>query len=360
MLSMRPQRTTALSLILTAMIACGALRAHAQAALLMEEPYGFFGMLNPTGHTAIYFSQICRETPVKVRRCRPGESGSVIARYSGIAGYDWVAMPLIPYLYSVDDLSSVPARVDRTTVHRLRNRYHEEHLGSLGEGVFEGNLVRGGWTQLVGAAFDRRIHVFRFATTQDQDDAVIERLNSHANRSRFNLVYNNCADFARMVLDIYFPQTFPRAFFPDAGMSTPTQIAYKLTRYSREHPDIHLAIFEIPQVPGYRRMSRRNKSVSASLMTPKYAVPIFVMNPWVFGVLFVDYVTRGRFPPLPEHALVLSPDELATLQFPTGGVHRTVTPVVQEPDPTATATVEPVLATPFIDTGLKEVVNINE
>ena len=49
---------------------CGA-HAKAQAALLMEEPYGFFGALNPTGHNAIYFQRICAETPVKLRRCGP-------------------------------------------------------------------------------------------------------------------------------------------------------------------------------------------------------------------------------------------------------------------------------------------------
>ena len=36
---------------------------RAQAALLMEEPYGFFGTLNPTGHNAIYFERVCAETP---------------------------------------------------------------------------------------------------------------------------------------------------------------------------------------------------------------------------------------------------------------------------------------------------------
>ncbi len=30
-------------------------RGNAQAALLTEEPYGFFGTINPTGHNAIYF-----------------------------------------------------------------------------------------------------------------------------------------------------------------------------------------------------------------------------------------------------------------------------------------------------------------
>src|SRR5579863_5232085 len=75
---------------------------HAQAAMLMEESFGFFGFLNPTGHDAMYFERICVETPIKVRRCAPGELGAVITRYQGIAHYDWLATPLIPYLYSVE------------------------------------------------------------------------------------------------------------------------------------------------------------------------------------------------------------------------------------------------------------------
>jgi hypothetical protein len=313
MLSMRPKRTIALAVMILALVAGCATRTHAQAALLLEEPYGFFGALNPTGHTAIYFANICAETPVKLRRCESGELGSVISRYQGIAGYDWVAMPLIPYLYSVEDLSNMLEHVDRSMVRRLRDRYHEEHLDSLGEGVFAGNLARGGWTQLVGVAFERRTYAFRFATTEEQDDVVIARLNSHPNRSHFNLVYNNCADFARTVLNVYFPRTFRRNFFPDAGMTTPKQITFKLARYARRHPDIELVVFEIPQVPGYRRMSRSNKSVSASLMTTGYAVPIFLWNPYVAGGLFLDYLTRGRLPSVPEHPPVLTPDLLSIL-----------------------------------------------
>lgn len=330
MLSSRPRRTVALALTILALLASAGSRAHAQAALLLEEPYGFFGAVNPTGHTAIYFAHICAETPVMLRRCESGELGSVIARYQGIAGYDWVAMPLIPYLYSVENISDVPTRVDKATVRRLRDRYHEDHLGALGHGVFEGNIVRGGWTQLVGVAYERRIYAFRFATSEAQDDEVMARLNSRKNRSSFNLVYNNCADFARSVLNQYFPRTFRRTFFPDAGMTTPKQITYKLTRYSRKHPDMHLSIFEIPQIPGYRHMSRSNKSVSASLMTTGYAVPIFLMNPYLAGGLFLDYVTRGRFPSVPEHPPTLTPDELSTLQFSTGGVQRAASPADRE------------------------------
>lgn len=287
--------------------------ARAQAALLMEEPYGFFGALNPTGHTAIYFARICAESPVKVRRCEPGELGAVIARYQGISSYDWVAMPLMPYLYSVEDAAEVPGRANKKLVRRLRDRYHEQHLGILGAHVFEGSLVRGGWTQLVGVAYERRIYAYRFATTEEQDDDLIAKLDDSPNHSDFELIYNNCADFARSILNQYFPRTFPRTLFPDAGMTTPRQIAWRLVRYSKTHPESELKVFEIPQVPGYRRMSRHNKSVAASLITTGFAIPIALLNPYLAGAIFVDYVVRGRYPLIPGSPEVLGPDHLQAL-----------------------------------------------
>src|SRR5580692_9036288 len=129
---MRSLRTAAFALMALAPLSLEGPRCHAQAALLMEEPYGLFGIVNPTGHTAIYFERICAETPVKLRRCLPGEMGAVVSRYQGIDDYDWVAVPLVPYLYSVEKPEAVPEQVDRDLVNRMRNRYHEQHLLNLG------------------------------------------------------------------------------------------------------------------------------------------------------------------------------------------------------------------------------------
>ncbi len=57
---------------------------HASVALLMEEPYGEFGAMNPTGHAAVYFNHICAETPTMLRPCHDGEYGVVISRYHKI------------------------------------------------------------------------------------------------------------------------------------------------------------------------------------------------------------------------------------------------------------------------------------
>ncbi|MGA9070990.1 MAG: hypothetical protein WB424_12085, partial [Terracidiphilus sp.] len=195
-------RKIAFSFIVLTLMALPSERCGAQAALLMEEPYGFFGSVNPTGHNAVYFERVCAETPLKLRRCRFGESGAVISRYQGINGVDWVAIPLLPYLYSVENAAEVPARVDRQMVQRLRSRYREAHLLPLSENLPPGGFTRGGWTQLVGVSYERRIYAFRFETTAEQDDAFIARMNSSENRSHFSLLLNNCSDFARLVLNV--------------------------------------------------------------------------------------------------------------------------------------------------------------
>ncbi len=296
----------------------GARCLHAQGALLLEEPYGFFGAFNPTGHNAVYLQRVCAETPTHLRRCGPGELGVVIARYSGMEGYDWVAVPLAPYFYAVEDLSVVPARVDRATVTRMRDRYEESELKRYWPHPPGGSIFSDGWPDLVGVAYERRTYVFRFETTEEQDDALIAQLNAGPNHSHFNLFYENCADFARTVLNHYFPGKFRRNLFPDAFMTTPKQLAWKLEKYARQHPGTQFSVFEIPQVPGYRRMSRSNKTVAESLVTNLYAVPIALLNPYIAGGIVVDYLVQGRFHAIPKNPEVLAPLDLSTTLTATG------------------------------------------
>src|SRR5579862_946220 len=102
-------------------------RAHGDAALLLEEPFGQFGNMNPTGHAAVYLNHVCAETPTQLRMCRNGEYGVVISRYHKMNGYDWIAMPLIPYLYAVSSADSVPLTVDKAKVAEIRDVYRREY-----------------------------------------------------------------------------------------------------------------------------------------------------------------------------------------------------------------------------------------
>jgi hypothetical protein len=356
---MRIPRMIAFALVAVAFLSSFSLRSHAQAALILEQPYGFFGTLNPTGHDAIYFARICAETPVKLRRCHAGELGSVISRYSGIADYDWVAIPLLPYLYSVNDLAAVPTRVDRKTVKRLRDQYHEAQLLSLGDEVPRGGFLHGGWTELVGVAYERRMYAYRFETTEEQDDAIISEMNDSANSSRFQLLFNNCADFSRGILNRYFPRTFGRNIFPDAGMTTPKQLAYKLLRYAKKHPEMQLQVYEIPQIPGYRHMSRSNTSIAESLITTGYAIPIAILNPYLAGGLFVDYLVRGRHNLIPKDHLELAPEDLETLTIAGGPTQNPVSASVQVHSAADSGLTEIPSAAPATS-GLKEIVDTHE
>ena len=313
-------RTVALCLAVLAVLLSACPPGHAQAALLMEEPYGFFGALNPTGHVAVYFARICAETPIKLRRCAADEPGSVFTRYQGIAGYDWVAMPLIAYLYSVEDSSAVPVRADRKTVTRLREQYHEAHLLSLGKDLPEGGTFRRGWNQLVGVAYERRMYAFRFATTEEQDDALIAKMNSGANHSRYSLVFWNCADFSSAVLNFYFPRAFRRRPFPDAGITTPRQVTYELVRYARQHPETQLSVLAIPQVPGCRGRSAPNRSIAQSLIIRGYFIPLAVFCPACAGGLLVDWLVWGRYSLHIDHPQTLTPTNMSPLTSPAGTV----------------------------------------
>ena len=49
----------------------------------------------------------------------------VISRYHKIDGYDWIAIPLIPYLYAVDSVNDVPMSVDKAQVAAIRDKYRQ-------------------------------------------------------------------------------------------------------------------------------------------------------------------------------------------------------------------------------------------
>lgn len=288
-------------------------RCHAHAVLLLEEPYGFFGTVFPVGHSAIYFENVCAQTPIKLRRCGDGELGAVITRNPGIGGYDWVAIPLIPYLYSVENVSEIPAKADSLFVWKVRRHYHEAHLLTLGDHLNTGNFVRGGWALVIGMAYERKIYAFSFETTSIQDDALIARMNAGKNRTHFEFMYNNCSDFARFILSMYFPGCFKREIFRDAGMTSPKMVARTLVCFARRHPEMRLAVYEIPQVPGYRRRSRRNKGLTESLVTTPYVFPVAAVSPYLAGGLLLDYLLRGRIDLIPEHPQVVAPDNLSSL-----------------------------------------------
>src|SRR6202166_1146977 len=180
--------------------------ANASATLLLEEPYGRMGFFTATGHAAVYLSGVCADTPLVLRRCSPGETGIVLARYNGVAGYDWIAIPLIPYLYAVERPQDVPLFADAKMVSFLRDRYRRKYLEDIAADGKNGETPGGNWYELVGTSYDRAVYGFEIETTPKQDAALIRKLSSEPNQSHFRTVSNNCADFAKDIINFYFPR----------------------------------------------------------------------------------------------------------------------------------------------------------
>jgi len=303
----RPQRSSLLGdgdvkryslhlLLLLLVSLAGTSRAHGNVALLVEEPYGFFGSIIPMGHSAIYLNHVCAETPTKLRRCEPGETGVVISRYLRVQKLDWVAIPLVPYLYAVERTEDVPASADAATVEKMRQTYAETHLRSLASATREYD-TKNVWPQLLGAAYIRKIYSFEIATTDEQDDHLIDEFNNErANQGHFNLVTNNCADFSQRLLNFYYPHAVRKNIIADVGITTPKQIARSLTSYAHHHGGLELHEIIIPQIPGSIRRSHTPRGVVESLLkTKKYALPIAALQPYVLAGIAATYLAMGRF-----------------------------------------------------------------
>jgi len=312
-------RRTRVALIAFAVLvlAMGGLRARADAALLMEEPYAQFGAFNPTGHAAIYLNHICAESPTRLRRCRPGEPGAVISRYHKIDGYDWLAIPLVPYLYAVERVEDVPSTADAALEATLRDRYRRAHLlpyaPDVAEGKKAGDAPGGEWTQLIGASYDRRIYGFQIQTTPEEDERFMDKFNDSPNVGHFNLLFHNCADFSRTLLNVYYPHSIHRNYFVDLGITTPKQVARSLTRYADRHPELTFSTFMIPQVPGSIKRSHTIDGVMESgVKSKKYVLPIAVLNPEIAAGLVVAYLTDGRFKAPKDATVEIIPGETVT------------------------------------------------
>ena len=265
--------------------------ANAQVTLLIEEPINLLGHLTSTGHAALLLENVCSSDYLSVRPCKTGETGTVISRYQGIGNHDWLAVPPAPYLYALNDDNHLPDSVTRFQVDALRENYRAAHLQHIAPQGSDDN-----WIQLVGTSYRRRVYAIRVTATPQQEARLITWLNRRSNRSHFNLIFNNCADFLRQALNVLYPGAVRRSFIFDAGITTPKQLAYRLHRYATHHPDVHFEVSLIPQVPGELPRSGRAYGITESFAKTKpYLYPLGILQPIGIGTVVAVGVADRRY-----------------------------------------------------------------
>ena len=141
----------------------------------------------------------------------------------------------------------------------------------------------------------------------------MDKFNDSRNEGHFNLLFHNCADFSKTLLNVYYPHSIHRNFLVDVGITTPKQVARSLTKYADHHPELTFSTFMIPQVPGSIKRSHAVDGVMESVVkSKKYVVPLAVLNPEVTAGLVVAYLTDGRFAAPKDATVEIIPGETVT------------------------------------------------
>ena len=95
-------------------------------------------------------------------------------------------------------------------------------------------------------------------------------------------------------------------------MTTPKTLAREVDNYGRAHPEIHLQVYEVPQLPGSLRRSRPIRGAAEWLITNRlYFVVVLVIQPELMLTDWIVYEKRGKWRPGAD-ATVATPESWQT------------------------------------------------
>ncbi len=314
----------ALAALFVAVLCAAPATCRASIGLVIGEPFGAFGTMMPQGHSSIFLDHICEQTPIQLRPCLPGEHGVVLSRYHDLRrpALDWMGFPATTFFYGVEDVSALPGFITPQFEALLRERYWSEHLRETipGRRDRKGDLHMpryGDWEEGIAAAFDRRLLVYVIDTTPEQDAVLLRLLNDRANRRRYSVARANCADFAADLLRLVIPEAAVRRnVWADFDMTTPKNLARQMDAYGSAHPELHLRILEVPQLPGSLRRSRPLRGAAECLLTTKrYLATLLVLQPEIVVASWAFYEKHGKWTPGYD-AVAIAPGDWAQMTNP--------------------------------------------
>lgn len=295
-------RWTVFGLLWIVLAAC---RAYGDVGVVLNESLdSSMDRITGSGHSAVYFSRVCADSPVRLRLCHPGEQGSVLSTYTNLGEdqpFAWNVAPLNLYLYGVEDARNRPLLGSAEIKKGLEERYREKYLANDCNTKFCRTSNDAEWRYMVGATLLRGVYIFTLQTTVQQDLDFIERFNAEPNVNHFNGVMRNCADFTMRIINSYFPHATKREYINDFGMTSPKAVARSFTHYGRRHPELRLRILRFPQVPGTIKRSTEVRSGTEQLYhSKKLLVPMAVLVPHEVPLVAASYLLTGRFNPQRE------------------------------------------------------------
>jgi hypothetical protein len=285
--------------------------AYADVGVLLDESLDTnLARITGSGHSAVYLSRVCPESPVKLRLCRPDEQGSVISNYTTLGEdqpFEWNVVSLSMYMYGVEDPQNRPLFGSQKIKHALEERYRANFLAGYCEGATCRTSGKAEWREMVGATLSRSIYIFVVETSVEQDRDLIAKFNSLPNQNHFNGITRNCAEFSRRIINTYFPHATRADYLNDFGLITPKAIARSFTRYAERHAEAHLRVLHFAQLPGTIKRSTECRSGTEQLYhSKKLLVPMILFADHELPFMAASYLLTGRFNP--EHELEQHPN----------------------------------------------------
>jgi hypothetical protein len=290
----------------------GARPAYADVGVVLNETLDeSVARVTGSGHTAVYFSRICPESPVKLRLCGPGEYGSVMSNYINLGEdeqFEWNIAPFSVYVYGVEDVTRRPIFGSPGIKKLLEEKYREQALAAYCGGRSCTTSGKAEWREMVAAGMSRSMYIFVVETTVQQDLDLIAKFNAMPNENHFNGVTRNCADFTKNVVDTYFPHSVHRDVINDFGMTSPKAVARTFSHYAQNHPESHFRVLHFSQLPGTIKRSTEPHSGTEQLYhSKKLLIPMVIFADHELPVAAAAYLLTGRFNPEREfehHATV--------------------------------------------------------
>jgi hypothetical protein len=284
--------------------------AHADVGVLLNESLDTsVARITGSGHSAVYFSRICAESPVKLRLCRADEQGSVMSNYTTLGEdqpFEWNIVPLSVYLYGVEDPQNRPLFGSQKIKHALEERYRTNFLAGYCDSPTCRTSNKAEWREMVGATLERSIYIFIVETSVEQDREFIAEFNSRPNQNHFNGITQNCATFSRRVINTYYPHATRADYLNDFGLITPKAIARSFTRFGERHPEAHLRVLHFAQLPGTIKRSTECRNGTEQLYhSKKLLVPMILFANHELPFMAASYLLTGRFNA--EHELEQNP-----------------------------------------------------
>ena len=276
--------------------------ASADLGVVLADPTTIgVSMYTHAGHSLIYLSGVCAETPLHARLCAPGEQGSVVTTYPNFyedAAYSWNIVPLSLY---IEGFAQPGVRLLYASDSAKRALQAHARTGLLHPACRGGQACpqqpHAYWRDLVGATIDRDVFIYAAHTTRTQDAEIVARLNSLPQQNRYNSLTNNCSNFTENLINAIFPHAVHRDFLNDLAMMSPKAAAHSFTTWAGHHPQAGFYSLHFAQLPGaLPRAGLARSGTEDAIHMKKYLIPAALIGDHeVAGSFFVAYYLTGRF-----------------------------------------------------------------